>query len=252
LRKNVNSWVLSASLLYGVLLAVSTLWNGFDSEQIQNSFVALFLYPEDLKEDWFFVCNTINNSSTSLANYPAELDDIFKQMDFNTCGQNACWALENMLYAQGVMYGILAYASFFFEVLTIPVIFIVLGLPFRLYLCAISIPFLAFVMKCCFLFASPYGINAEYITVFILGLVMFASCIISVFRGEKSRRALFLMYCDLVSRKRDLSKDANFRRYRDILAAHRHCFVRTLSNEHESVGLNNGSHQITSKAVTIN
>lgn len=86
---------------------------------------------------------------------------------------------------------------------------------------------------------------------FILGLVMFVSCIISVFRGEKSRRALFLMYCDLVSRKRDLSKDANFRRYRDILAAHRHCFVRTMSNEHESVGLNNGSHQITSKAVTI-
>jgi serine/threonine protein kinase len=252
LRKNVNSWVLSASLLHGVLQAVSTLWNGFGSEQIPNSFVTLFLYPSDLKEDWFFVCNTIDNSSTSLANYSAELDAIFKQMDFNTSGQNACISLISMLRAQGGMYGILAYASFFFEVLTIPVIFIVLGLPFRLYLCAISIPFLAFVVKCCFLFASPYGSNVDYITVFILGLVMFASCIISVFRGEKSRRALFLMYCDLVSRKRDLSKDANFRRYRDILAAHRHCFVRTMSNEHESVGLNNGSHQITSKAVTIN
>eukprot|EP00750_Incisomonas_marina_P023283 INCI5025.8.p1 GENE.INCI5025.8~~INCI5025.8.p1 ORF type:complete len:1127 (+),score=194.06 INCI5025.8:185-3565(+) len=161
----------------------------------------------------------------------------------------------------------LKFGIVFFHLLTMPISLIMLALPFRMYMIALLVAvvvtfFVAFARIVDMIELSCFGEIFGGVTIFKLATLLFAAVIvftsgaISVVQNEKTRRSLFVLYSSLHSQETALTKDANFRKYRDVMLTNRSQFslensrVQEMSHfglANESVG--DRAHLV--KAVTI-
>ena len=125
----------------------------------------------------------------------------------------------------------LQYGLFFFDALTIPVTLLILGIPFRFYVLLVLIPAATIVAKLVSLvvlsqiLVTAFVGNAMVVLLACAAGLVYTSCIVTVFRQERSKRTLFTLYCSLQSEEAKLSRDALFRRYREVLEANRKTFA---------------------------
>ena len=110
--------------------------------------------------------------------------------------------------------------------LTIPVILLVLGLPFYLYvwlfaLCVVSwAGTVAGGLYVCVYFADEVYLTLPgFITLASAGLALFPTCAITTIAAERMQRQMFLKLCSLRSEESHLLERATFRGYRDALLA---------------------------------
>jgi len=141
------------------------------------------------------------------------------------------------------------YGHALFDLATLPVVFIVLGLPVRHYVIIIVIPLLSCITEVCFALLVVTGITHtlcgsachgdavwsvlgyyDLVTVVVAGLLVYASCAFSAWRHEMSRRKLFMMYYNLQVTEIKLARDADSRRYRETMLANRASFGKGASD----------------------
>jgi len=155
---------------------------------------------------------------------------------------------------EGSMQFAVQYSLFFWENLTVPVILMLLGLPFRLYVYAIAVPAIFLVVKLGMAFAMVTEYNDMPTSslgyfmlsaIFAATLIMYTSCFLSVYTSEKSRRKLFILYSALQSQEVKLTRDASFRRYRQKLQTNRELLVKLP----EATGSTRRLHVVTSVSV---
>ena len=130
-----------------------------------------------------------------------------------------------------------------FELLTMPVTLLLLGIPARMYAMLLVLPGLTAVglsvKGLAVVFSDPNLTNSvieevnqslwlgpyNVMTVLCAAIIVYCSSLISAFTYEKSRRTLFVLYCGLQTQQVVLSRDARFRRYRDVMAVNRSFFT---------------------------
>lgn len=138
--------------------------------------------------------------------------------------------------------------------LNAPVMLMLFGLPFRQYLCTITLPGFVVIVKQYFAYVDGAsvsdGLNTPSKHIFRLAAVclfvplLYASCAASVWIHERSQRRLFVLYCALQSKKITLSRDAAFRRYRRIMEANREFFTQNDSHKHADGASDGGGQRL--------
>ena len=147
---------------------------------------------------------------------------------------------KGMLIFLGKVQYKMSYGLFFLRSVTIPVTLMLLGLPMRLYLIILVVPFVtalglivpAFQMTLAYTEyeietgldnlknapnEGPFRISATLVAI----IVVYISCVVSSLNDESSRRSLFVLHSAMRSQSETLKKDAEFRGYRDVMRSNR-------------------------------
>lgn len=155
----------------------------------------------------------------------------------------------------------LKFGIVFFHLLTMPISLIMLALPFRMYVIALVVPAVATISTICARLADVVHpacgasdfvavVDFKLVSVFIAAVIAYTSGVTSVMQNEKTRRSLFVLYSSLHSQETALTKDANFRKYRNVMQLNRDEFgARGDGRASTTGGANRTAHIV--KAVTI-
>ena len=153
----------------------------------------------------------------------------------------SCFSFRSLLAAEAV-HGSIVYAAqyglFFWESLTVPVVIMLLELPFRLYVWAIAVPAFFLISKIYLAFSMLTRVELiEWrwlvvgyfiqVSIAVASLMMYVSCVLSVLASDQARRKLFAVYGKLQTEEVKLSRDAAFRRYRQKLQHNRQFVVQS-------------------------
>ena len=123
--------------------------------------------------------------------------------------------------------------------LTLPAIFLSLGLPFRSYIVAVLAPLVGLCVQIYTIYqevqlsvdaanflisahvALPIGTQYTWLYVTLYGVIVYSSCIASALSNERYNRSLFTIQCALSERKEALLSERDETRYRYILKQNR-------------------------------
>ena len=134
----------------------------------------------------------------------------------------------------GALQFFMSYGLFFFDVMMVPVVFLLLNLPFRLYVAVLAVPAstAVFVMGSAIStqlsVGNITGLQPQLMGLFnlgvfrVAGVVVFASCIAGALSQEHAWRSLFVLHAALRAQSQTLTRDAA---YRNVVDANRSMFA---------------------------
>ena len=123
----------------------------------------------------------------------------------------------------------LAHGLFIFEVLTVPVVLLLLRMPVRQYAVCEVLPCIGLLNKLCqFTTMSTEG-TVPYFEVgciAVAAVVVYTACTLSAISHERSHRSLFTLYCALYKDEQQMTSEISFRKYRDATRINREQFIK--------------------------
>ena len=237
LRRHSNSILLTLTIIRSTIMGIVSFVATAQAPEI----VAVFWNNGDIPDELSLAGTEMFNSCLVYAVNKSVVPQLDMLCWLNWDEATSCFSFRSLLAAEAV-HGSIVYAAqyglFFWESLTVPVVIMLLELPFRLYVWAIAVPAFFLISKIYLAFSMLTRVELiEWrwlvvgyfiqVSIAVASLMMYVSCVLSVLASDQARRKLFAVYGKLQTEEVKLSRDAAFRRYRQKLQHNRQFVVQS-------------------------